>query len=92
MQANVIHRDIPARPACWGQVVTTATLPEWLPYMVLAIGQGRDPEYAGNGISFADGNILLYRRISEREWALFPSLAGIKEIWLEFDTDLSLVS
>lgn len=88
MQAPL--RSIPGRPAHWGQYLATTQMPTWVPFMVSAITQGLDPEYAGNGISLTtDGNLLLYRRVSEREWKVFPALEGVKEVWLEFGMDYS---
>ena len=81
-------RGIPGRPTHWGQYLAMTQMPTWVPYMVSAIGQGLDPEYAWNGIGLTTGgNLLLYRRVSEREWKAFPALEGVKEVWLEFEMD-----
>ena len=77
-------RPIPDPPeARWSASLTSAH--EWVMPIAFAIANGQDHEEAINGIAFSsDGDLLLYRRITDKDWEERPTLVGITEVWIAF--------
>lgn len=67
-------------------VIQTSFVPPWLLpigyWVINGVGFG---EGAENGIGFVspDGNLLLYRRITDRDRTTFPGLRDVAELWIE---------
>jgi len=53
--------------------------------MAIAVVNGVDHEAAINGINLTlGGDLLLYRKVTPEDWAQYPELLGIRDVWMEF--------
>ena len=68
------------KPGEWSVVWA---VPNWVMPISWAVMNGQDGTSAINGIAFNEkGDLLLYRRLTERDWEKFPHLVGIREVWI----------
>ena len=76
-------KSIPAPPKRdeWNHVLTVRP---WVMPIAFAAGNGIG-EGSVNGIGFTDqGDLLLYREITNEDRERFPQLYGIRDVWIVF--------
>lgn len=75
----------PPRPNPPGYTAMAHSVPVWVKPLSASIVFGGGTPEAENSIGFtADGDIMLYRRLSKEDWDKFPSLYGVDSVWIVY--------
>lgn len=82
---NGIVDAIPARPLLPGEDSKVLTIPWWISPVSASICNGGGAPESLNGLGLTPGgDILLYRRLSTLDWERWPTLYGVKEVWITY--------
>lgn len=80
MEASFLPPPVPPKAYSY---VSVFGPPTWVMPMTFTICNEHVPHSEDNGVGIdADGDLLLYRKITEQDVARYPSLVGMHEIWI----------
>ena len=75
---------VPSRPA-EAVRVGTPTIPSWVKPLSASICLGGGVPESVNGLGFTnDADLLLYRKLSKEDYARYPMLEGVSEVWIVY--------